>query len=161
MSVFHFLQRWYFQYHNKLKVSVILHEHFIFSSGKSYGKFIFLPSRPMVGTLGEKTLRSVFTHSLNSNSSASHHSSSLLSYPVQFVHYNCCYPKFTRKYLWIGRSPDDEKEDESKSLGDCPTCPPISAAPGKLMCWWLMSVMLVWQLLLADWRQRVERISRP
>ena len=54
----------------------------IFVSGQSYDKLIFLPSRPMVGTLGEKTLRSVFTHSLNSHSSASHHSSSLLSYPV-------------------------------------------------------------------------------
>ena len=64
MSVFHFLQCWYFKYHNKLKVSVILHEHFIFSSGKSYGKFIFLPSSPMVRTcLGERSLRSVYTHS--------------------------------------------------------------------------------------------------
>ena len=158
MSVFHFPQCWYFKCQNKLKVLVILNKHFIFSSGKSYGKFIFLPSRPMVGTLGEKTLRSVFTHSLNSNSSASQYSSSILSYPVQFVHYNCCYPKFTRKYLWIGRSPDDEKDGESKSLQDCPT---KSAAPGKLMCWWLMSVMLLWQLLLADWRRGVEIISLP
>ena len=158
MSVFHFPQCWYFKCQNKLKVSVVLKKHFIFSSGKSYGKFIFLPSRPMVGTLGEKTLRSVFTHSLNSNSSASQYSSSLLSYPVQFFHYNCCYPKFTRKYIWIGRSPDDEKDGESKTLQDCPT---ISAAPGKLMCWWLMSVMLLWQLLLADWRQGGEIISLP
>ena len=155
MSVFHFPLCWYFKYHNKLKVSVILHKHFIFSSGKSYGKFIFLLSSQMVRTcLGDRTLRSVFNHSFI-----------LISTPP-FVHYNCCYPKFTRKYLWIGRSPDDEKEDESKSLGDCPQPKyypnlPKSAAPGKLMCWWLMSVMLVWQLLLADWRQGVDIISRP
>ena len=150
-------QCWYFKYHNILKVSVILSKHFIFFLWAKLWKIVFLPFSPMVRTrLGERTLRSVLTHSLNSNSSASHHSSSLLSYPVQFVHYNCCYPKFTRKYLWIGRSPDDEKDGESKSLQDCPT---KSAAPGKLMCWWLMSVMLVWQLLLADWRQGVKRIS--
>ena len=50
----------------------------------------------------------------------------------------------------LGRSRDHEKDDESESLGDYLTRPPISAAPGKLMCWWLMSVMLLWQLLLAD-----------
>lgn len=51
-----------------------------------------------------------------------------------------------------GKSPDDEKEVKPISLGDCPVpCPGgESAAPGMRLCWWLMSSVLMWQLLLAD-----------
>ncbi|PFX12202.1 tyrosinase-like [Stylophora pistillata] len=52
-----------------------------------------------------------------------------------------------------GKSSDDEEEEKPLSLGDCPApCYKrrISAVAGKLMCWWLMLIMPVWQLLLAD-----------
>ena len=55
-------------------------------------------------------------------------------------------------FISLGKSPDDEKEVEPISLGDCPgPCPKVtSAGPGMRLCWWLMPFMLVWQLVLAD-----------
>lgn len=52
----------------------------------------------------------------------------------------------------LGKSSDDEKEKEPISLGDCPVPHPkmTSAVPGMRLCWWMMSFIIVWQLVLAN-----------